>query len=404
MGNVDTRARELAMALQPSSTIGDRPLSSKTLIDTFAPGLSESGNPVVCHPVASYPLGITAHWQPQQSGSGAPSPDNIRPIAGRDAVTVKRCGLNLFDCPATLDFTGTIGYDVHLPAGKYYISTGTVTSDGQQPPNIALNYTPNDNVSSTPLVTNKTVSLSPNRDIHKIYLYANGYNYNNSRGVSATINNLMMTAAAEPDKYQSYTGQTTTLQLPQTIYGGKVDAVTGAGLQTWAVKTLTDMPLYALNMRPNTGKNFVSAHWIWASPDFNGKNNQTDVKCNALSVILWDKIVNAASIDKPMLWTANTSFGVAIPKNTIGLTNDSSGADALTAIQQYINDLPTPMQIAYELNKPIPFTAAGAQPISALQGVNTLLTDADTLTVTGKSDPVHLIKSMQDAVASIQEV
>lgn len=36
-----------------------------------------------------------------------------------------------------------------------------------------------------------------------------------------------------PTTYTPYSGQTATLTLPHTIYGGTVDAVTGDGQETW---------------------------------------------------------------------------------------------------------------------------------------------------------------------------
>ena len=42
-----------------------------------------------------------------------------------------------------------------------------------------------------------------------------------------------------------------------------------------------------------------------------------------------------------------------------------------------------------------------AQPISALSGVNTVLTDADSVAVTGRADPIKRITDLEDAVASM---
>lgn len=53
-----------------------------------------------------------------------------------------------------------------------------------------------------------------------------------------------------------------------------------------------------------------------------------------------------------------------------------------------------------ELAEPIPFTATGAQPLPALAGVNTVLTDADSATVTGRADLIKRITDLEDAVAS----
>lgn len=60
------------------------------------------------------------------------------------------------------------------------------------------------------------------------------------------------------------------------------------------------------------------------------------------------------------------------------------------------------MQIVYQsLKEPVPFTATGAQSISALSGTNTVITDADSVTVTGRADPIKRITDLEDAVASM---
>ena len=74
------------------TAVGTDAWSSKHIIDMLCPPLEESGNPVMCYPVAGYPLGVKAKWEPTQEGSGIPSSENIRPIKGRDSVTVERCG------------------------------------------------------------------------------------------------------------------------------------------------------------------------------------------------------------------------------------------------------------------------------------------------------------------------
>lgn len=60
----------------------------------------------------------------------------------------------------------------------------------------------------------------------------------------------------------------------------------------------------------------------------------------------------------------------------------------------------TPVQVSYKLAEPVPFTATGAQPIPALAGVNTVLTDANSVTVTGRADPIKRITDLEDATAS----
>lgn len=58
------------------------------------------------------------------------------------------------------------------------------------------------------------------------------------------------------------------------------------------------------------------------------------------------------------------------------------------------------MQVGYKLAEPVPFTATGAQALPALAGVNTVLTDANSMTVTGRADPIKRITDLEDATAS----
>lgn len=91
--------------------IGAQPWTSKQIVDTLCPPISETGNPVQCYPVKGYPLSVTASWEPTQEGSGDPSPDNIRPITGRDSVTITHNGtVHTLTLPKTI-YGGSVGSD-----------------------------------------------------------------------------------------------------------------------------------------------------------------------------------------------------------------------------------------------------------------------------------------------------
>ena len=65
----------------------DTPWSSRQIIDTLCPKLDETGNPVTCYPVAGYPLGVVASWEPTQAGSGEPYPAG----GGPQLLDISRC-------------------------------------------------------------------------------------------------------------------------------------------------------------------------------------------------------------------------------------------------------------------------------------------------------------------------
>lgn len=256
------------------TTVGLDAWSSKHIVDMLCPPLEETWNPVQCYPVAGYPLGCKVSWEPTQDGSGDPSPDNVRPIKGRDSVTVT----------------------------------------------------------------------------------------------------------------QQESGKITTLTLPHTIYGGTVDAVTGEGQETWKMLALDgteqwgdngsianikqqQWALYSI-LEPNSGTFGISSH-------FNSVKSSLAYPFNFVR-ISDTSIVFHVALDGP--------FGKIDAWKSYLAAQYAAG---------------TPVQIAYKLAEPVPFTATGAQSIPALPGVNTLMTDADSVTVTGRADPIKRITDLEDAVASM---
>lgn len=379
------------------TTVGLDAWSSKHIVDMLCPPLEETGNPVVFYPVADYPLGVTASWEPVQEGSGDPSPDNIRPISGRDAVEVTRCGVNLLDLSrcravhpsAAYGLTVTIRGDavkmygipniskdvenaqfrilrtdqkiVGAYAGKGFAKNGRVDS--------VYKISPGDNsiVIIYPLYKDKLVD----DELHLMYYYGN----------------------TQPTVYTPYRGDTLALALPSTVYGGTVDAVTGEGQETWKTLTLDGTEKWGAQQTAIPGKfGFTLRVPGIATPENPGIKG--DIVCNQYPAVTANdtyRCKNGISIE------AQENYYFRIYNDTYAGKTADEWKSYLAA--QYAAG--TPVQIAYKLAEPVPFTATGAQPISSLSGVNTLLTDADALTVTGRADPIKRITDLEDAVASM---
>ena len=246
------------------------PWSSKQIVDALCPPLEESGNPVVCYPVAGYPLGVKAKWEPVQEGSGTPSPENIRPIKGRDSVTITRQEDN----------------------------------------------------------------------------------------------------------------QVITLTLSETVYGGEVDAVRGEGRETWKLLTLDGTEKISDN-----GINVSKKEQQWA---------------------LYGHLPRSAvfALSSHFASTQSSAFN-KYPYNSVRVSSTSivfhvgigDVFDTVTKLKSYLAAqyaAGTPVQVCYKLAEPVPFTATGAQPLPALAGLNTILTDADSATVTGRADPIKRITDLEN--------
>lgn len=240
-----------------------------------------TGNPAVFQSAGTSTLHITANWEPAQEGSGDPSPDNIRPITGRNSV----------------------------------------------------------------LITRQEDGLSK------------------------------------------------TLTLPETIYGGTVDAVTGNGKKEWALLTLTGEATWS-----NQSGEYDNKQTVFFSrglPRYNFERGLTN------STVLCNKIKPATAGNTPQdVWVTTPLIGrnpsakysgtlyIKVLRETIGAESESLNSSEKEALfkawlaEQYAAG--TPIQVAYKLVTPTDFTATGGGEIKALEGVNTMLTDADNLEVIGR--------------------
>lgn len=96
--------------------------------EDFAPAIiqEKSGNPIAITDGADCPIRkLKVIFEPIQDGSGDPSPDNVRPITGRTAVTVWREAV--YDPSADPALTIQLGQTVY--GGTVDVTTGTMTVD-----------------------------------------------------------------------------------------------------------------------------------------------------------------------------------------------------------------------------------------------------------------------------------
>lgn len=487
----------------------DAPWSSKHIIDMLCPPLEESGNPVVCYPVAGYPLGVKASWEPVQEGSGTPYPagggknqlnpaeyeaatktsngitftrlntgevvvngtatgtaiyvlianfsyfvslstdinwgivgknvisaqglvsgltvirpsdntllyirvqsgatvkatvqpqiekgstptawapyENIRPIKGRDSVTVERCGENLLRINPFNKFTKNgITYE-YVPDGGIHISgTALNNSDSQTFP---VWHLPPGKYFGLNLSEKAVPNLVVKRNGEKYWISAKdtfeiltgdicNYFYvfvKSGATIDKTVYPYIVPGTTAPTTYTPYIGSTNTLTLPETVYGGEVDEVSGEGAGTWKVKSLDGTEGWGI-------RDTLIGVYNLLSPTDSGKAICThfDVKRNY-------------SGDCVIVENNGTVY--------LGhMLSDKYTVDTWRAYLVAQNAAGTPVQIVYKLAEPVPFTATGAQPLPALAGVNTVLTDADSATVTGRADPIKRITDLEAAVASI---
>lgn len=509
----------------------DAPWSSKHIIDMLCPPLEESGNPVVCYPVAGYALGVKASWEPVQEGSGTPYPagggkqlldtnkcvptvgklygmtitldgdvfkvsgvpneevtatefysfavctcsqeelrgkgykvtawaikgkvnsawglrtesenslaiaaeltpgvnndiqlrlmvskdtptawepyENIRPIKGRDSVRVERCGENLLNIkPFNKDTYKGITYE-YVPDGGIHVSGTALTSVDS--PTFPVWLLPPGKYFGLELGSGISASIVVQRNGKNLWLNAKGafeilagdvtkYWYaivSAGATVDKTVYPYIVPGTTAPTTYTPYIGQTNTLTLPETVYGGEVDAVSGDAKGTWKFVILNGTESWN-TWGLNANNPAVTGFYTYDIKDYDAIN----VKgiCSHLTASdpdVWGGKragIGFATVGEAryLMFCVPTSL---LPDISAG--HEAASLKAYLAAQYAAG---TPAQVSYKLAEPVPITATGAQPIPALAGANTVLTDADSATVTGRADPIRRIEDLEAAVASI---
>lgn len=161
--------------------------------------------------------------EPQQEGSGDPSPTNVRPISGWDEANVSVSGKNLAEnvlVGGSIGGTGVIGtasgYSMAYGKVKKGVTYTITTNDSQlvggffenEPQIGAQSYNGSRNIQAS-----KTFTAPINGYI--AFRILEGYTqYQLEIGSTATT-------------YEPYNGQTYTIDLDGTRYGGEVDVVNG---------------------------------------------------------------------------------------------------------------------------------------------------------------------------------
>lgn len=356
--------------------------SSKHLIDMLCPPLEVSGNSAQCYPVAGYPLGVKVSWEPTQEGSGDPYPAG----GGPQLLDISKCTANVgkpYGVTVTIDgdiikVSGVPSAEV-TATGNYSFATATSGQEELRGKGYKVTAWPiKGKVSSAwGLRTADESSLAISAEL--------------SPGVNTDVQLRLMVSKDTPSSYAPYEnirpisgrdsvtvqrtedGLNRTLTLPETVYGGTLDAVTGEGNASVKIITIDGDKMQ-----------FTGTGDYWNLPLYSAPGISTGsvICCSHFGV-------------KKFAVNTSYSFIFTQPSKMTDLFASAAELNAYCAAQYAAG---TPVQIVYKLAAPEPFTAEGAQTIPALSGMNTLLTDADTLTVTGRADPIKRMMELESMI------
>ena len=306
--------------------------------------------------IDGHALDVTASWTPTQAGSGDPSPENIRAISGRDKITLTRCGRNLWSY-GDLTITSMKEIALNYPAGQY-VFAANLDTDAKTTVQIgvlvdgAWRYT--QNAPAKPIA----ITITATKSFGGVRLYAGSSP--SEQATTAYRNVAVWVGSTAPAAYASYSGESTTLSLPETIYDGSVDQ-DGNGVKEWALLTLDGTEAWFFD-----GNYYV----VYNIADISIPNRG---RCSHFPYVYCYAGDNIFVADK----------AITLGKKMTAKYSTVDDWKSYLAAQKAAG---TPVTIAYGLAVPTTFTATGAKTIPAKSGVNTVFSDVDSVKVKYSDD------------------
>lgn len=266
----------------------------------FKQTLSNLPSPIATFTGADAPIdSLKASIVGVQSGSGDPSPSNVRPITGWSSCVVNRTGKNLIDDSEVLhgyfnqfgnfvDSAKSLSYEAELKAGTYTFSTDLDNC-------VITRYFINDEVYE-PITETQTLTINLNVNFDfKISI----------RNVSSTVISVtpqtMIEIGDVATTYEPYNGNTYTIPFkdssdnPITVYDGVIDVtggkltVTHANIASYNGETINEpwissKDVYTQGATPTTGAQVVYPLTTPIDYDFNPialrSNGVTNISVN----------------------------------------------------------------------------------------------------------------------------
>lgn len=259
------------------------PLFAPPIVDTATGDLARITDGADDYPLKS----LVATINPVQSGSGDPSPSNVRPITGFTGCKVRQTGKNLFDA-STFPTTTIQGVTCTNNGNGSFTINGTATIDLFF--DLFRNqFAPTTGDVALPSATYRLTGIpatTPYED--KVYLYVLP-GYSSDRGSGSTFTNaitggslcikagttvdnltiwpMIRLASDGDDTYEPYQGDTYNIAFPSeagTVYGGTLDVTNGVltvtkgfipsyNGETLPGEWISSMDVYTQGATPTTG-------------------------------------------------------------------------------------------------------------------------------------------------------
>ena len=327
-----------------------------------------TGNPVTFLTDLSKPLkSLVANFLPIQSGTGDPSPTNIRPITGWTGLDVWHGGKNLLGVELE---QGTIigntgqesGNSARVRTKDYiFVKAGTYTTSAVGVGQVMYYLYKTDGTYDRAVGWKTSLPSTVTFDNDYLLRLAFKVSANDEPVTPSDVSNVQLEIGSSATSYEApnITKYPVTWSTHGTIYGGYVDMVTG---ELWATYAQDIDDGSVSDNWSGTASGTTLFRWVKNKGKFTypPKDGSTsNLKVNYMG-----------SNSSPTRWYAyigsTGNFLCYTPVDTLG-TKD----DWLAYLAEH------PLQIVYELSEPVLITTLTPQQIRSLIGTNTIWSDAN---------------------------
>lgn len=322
---------------------------------------------------------LKVNMEPIQEGSGTPSPDNVRPISGRDSVSANVVGVNVWDEEWELGwwnyqtgvFTANSSFFACkskirvLPNTDYYWKCPTNVRELQY---YDANGEPLGRRNSFAEGYMNTTFTTPANCYYLTFYF--GGTYGNTYNNDISIN-----YPSTDHDYHAYQGSSYTADLGQTVYGGTVDLVSGEVVVDNGIKTFDasepQINFYSVDAGTNSNRIiYTGLQGAKVGSYLTFKSNAFAYELNSFPSVGFGAINNG-----------NLLLGVP--------TTVTTKAEAI----EYLASMN--VQIVYELATPQTYQLT-PQEIQTLVGQNNVWSDAGNVEVTFNLPITNLLVKRQD--------
>lgn len=317
---------------------------------------------------------VIVNITPKQSGTGTPSPDNVRPISGWESVSVYDTGVNVWDEEWELG-------NIDVSSGANVSSTTQIRSKNYIPvrPNTTIylygavggtfNYrfykADKSYLRGTYYGANQTLAIPEEAYYMRFVMGASyGTTYNND---------ISINYPSTDHEYHAYNGTTTTVNLGRTVYGGEAEIVGGSLTDKMGV-----VDLGTLNWIDHSSGVF----WAIINGKAKGVNN---IVCSQYETA---STAGVGNLQNNQIVGEHSGSAVYI-KDTRFTTDTTAFKSAMSGVQ-----------LVYELHQPQTYQLTPTE-VKTLLGDNNVWADSGDVEITYRKDINIVIDELTNAIVSL---